>query len=156
MLAWPFPGVAANANGGRRNDSDRRSSNLTKAEGGERFRGTEIKRELPNSAISCGVPKYAPSLLTLFPSVTLTLFLDIVVSCHHSALVMSKTECKGRRLLRQKLDRSGLSYSEAGRRARIGGGVLSRLLAGHRDPAMSTAIKIRDAFGVPIEAWGQP
>ena len=56
-------------------------------------------------------------------------------------------------LLRAAIESRGLSLRDAARVARVDVGAVSRWIHGERGPSVSAACRLRDAFGVPVDAW---
>lgn len=59
----------------------------------------------------------------------------------------------GARLLAAELDRREVSQGQAERDLDVSAGVVSRLLSGDRLPGRTLGLRIRDTYGVPLEAW---
>jgi transcriptional regulator with XRE-family HTH domain len=59
---------------------------------------------------------------------------------------------QARELIRRAIQELGISQNEAERRAGLHVGQLSAVLGG-KGVSVATAIRLRDALGVPVEAW---
>jgi transcriptional regulator with XRE-family HTH domain len=59
----------------------------------------------------------------------------------------------GAALLAAAIDSMGLGVREAARIASVDCGAMSRWIRGQRGPSVSAACRLRDAFGVPVDAW---
>jgi transcriptional regulator with XRE-family HTH domain len=59
----------------------------------------------------------------------------------------------GAALLAAAIEARGLGVREAARLAVVDCGALSRWLRGLRGPSVSAACRLRDALGVPVDAW---
>lgn len=62
----------------------------------------------------------------------------------------------GSQRLSRQVSARGLTQAAAARLVGVTQQQFGRLLAGTRRPGLECAIRIRDAFGVPVEAWSRP
>lgn len=51
------------------------------------------------------------------------------------------------------LREAGVPQYQAEEELKSGVGSLSRLLNGDREPGLALAVRIRDKYGIPVEAW---
>ena len=60
---------------------------------------------------------------------------------------------RGRRLLREWLDRSRMSQKELAERLGVSDAYLSQMLTGYRRGKLETLVRVEEVTGVPVGSW---